>query len=161
MSRNRLFTKPAAFALAAALILGVAACEDDPTGLDDDHQDPASVRLVLGGQEIATATASNATGEIHLHPDEETDHITVEFLDADGDVIDFEDEDDFYLEVGVGDPSVAEFEQDTPGEFGGHAHGLVVGQTTMTFRLMHGAVGNGHPDFQPVAIPVEVVDDEG
>jgi hypothetical protein len=46
--------------------------------------------------------------------------------------------------VEVEDESIAEFEQDTPGEFGGHLHGLQVGSTTLTFFLMHGAVGSGH-----------------
>ena len=63
-----------------------------------------------------------------------------------------------YLEVDVADEAVAEFEQDTPGEFGGHAHGVAVGVTTMTFKLMHGAVGSGHSDFTAAAIRVEVVD---
>lgn len=157
MRRNELFRNLGAFALASVVALGAAACEDDPTGPDDDHGDPASVRLMLGGVEIASATNTTASGEIHLHPDEETDHITVQFLDDDGDVIDFDD--DFYLDVVVGNEAVAEFEQDTPGEFGGHAHGVAVGETTMIFRLMHGAVGSGHPDFSSAAIPVEVVDD--
>jgi hypothetical protein len=31
----------------------------------------------------------------------------------------------------------------------------------MTFKLMHGSVGTGHPDFTAAAISVEVVDDSG
>ena len=157
MRTNDLFSKLGLFALSGALVLGSAACEDDPAGPDDDHAEPVSVRLMLGGQEIAGATSAASTGEIHLHPGEETDHITVQFLDADGDVVSLDD--DFYLEVDVEDEAVAEFEQDTPGEFGGHAHGVAEGVTTMTFKLMHGVVGSGHSDFTPWPIDVEVVDD--
>lgn len=143
------------FTVIGGLALGAAACGDDPTGPDDEHTDPESVRLMLGGQEIASATSSAATGEIHLHPGDETDHITVEFLDEDGDVVPL---DDSYLEVDVANEDIAEFEQDTPGEFGGHAHGLEEGETTMTFKFMHGSVGSGHSHFTSAPIPVEVVD---
>ena len=157
MRTREMFRRLGVFAAVGGLALGAAACEDDPTGIEEGHGDPASVRLMLGGQEIASATNAAATGEIHLHPGEETDHIRVQFLDDDGDPITFDD--DFYLQVEVGDETIAEFEQDNPGEFGGHAHGLVEGETTMEFWLMHGAVGGGHPDFRSWGIPVEVVDD--
>lgn len=158
MGSKDMFRKIGLFTLVGTLAMGAAACEDDPTG-PDDHGEPASVRLMLGGQQIASATNAASTGEIHLHPGEETDHITVEFLDDDGDVIDFDA--DFYLEVDVANETIAEFEQDTPGEFGGHAHGVAVGETTMTFKLMHGAIGSGHSDFTAAPIAVEVVDDAG
>lgn len=62
---------------------------------------------------------------------EETGHITVEFLDEDGDVVELHAE-DFYLEVDVDDDGIAAFEQDSPGEFGGHVHGGAEGSTMMT-----------------------------
>lgn len=135
---TRIVRRSGALALVAALALGAAACDDDPTGLDDDHGDPDQVVLLLNGVQIASATAINVgttTGEIHLEPGEETNHIDVVFLDEEGDPITFDD--DFYLEVEVGDEAIAEFEQDTPGEFGGHAHGKVEGETTLTLHLGH------------------------
>lgn len=155
---RRMLGRLSALSLAGALAVGAAACGDDATGPDDDpgdeHGEPAAVRLVLGGEAIATADLETATGEIHAHPGEETGHIAVEFVDADGDAIVFDD--DFYLEVDVEDETVAEFEQDTPGEFGGHVHGHTAGETTMTFKLMHGSVGSGHPDWVSAAVPVHV-----
>lgn len=156
--KNQTFRKLGVLALAGAATL--AACEDDPME-PEEHGEPAAVRLMLNGAEIARAAGTNvgtSTGHIHVHPGEETAHITVEFLDEDEDVITFDS--DFYLEVAVTDESIAEFEQDTPGEFGGHAHGVAEGETTMVFRLMHGAVGSGHSDFDSAPIEVEVEDHE-
>ena len=75
-------------------------------------------------------------------------------MDHDGDEVTLDD--DYYLEVEVGSASVAEFEQDTPGEFGGHLHGKGVGTTTLVFKLMHGSVGSGHADFVTTSLSVEV-----
>ena len=159
MRTREMFRSLGALGVAGALALGAAACEDDPSGPDEDHAEPVSVRLMLGGQEIASAINASSTGHIHLHPGEVTDHITVEFVDEGGDPIIFDE--DFYLEVDVGNEAIAEFDQDTPGEFGGHAHGGVEGETTMTFKLMHGAVGTGHPDFTAWPIDVDVVAEGG
>lgn len=137
-----------AFALAAAVAFG--ACSDDPVGLEE-HADPTGVELELNGVVIASYQAGAGwTGELEVMEGQETAHIDVRFVDADGDPIVLDD--DVYLEVAIGDGTVAEFEQDTPGEFGGHLHGVAAGDTYAVFRLMHGAVGSGHPDFEtPVA----------
>ena len=63
---------------------------------------------------------------------------------------------DYYLEVDVEDESIAEFEQDTPGEFGGHLHGGAEGDTEITFSLMHGTVGSGHADFVTEPLHIHV-----
>jgi hypothetical protein len=137
-------------AVAGALVL--AACESDPTGLD--HSDPEGVELVMNGAVIARYDGGTWTGEMSVNQGAETPHISVYFVDDDGDRITFGS--DFYLEVEVEDETIAEFEQDTPGEFGGHLHGIARGTTGVVFRLMHGSVGSGHPDFvtQPVVARV-------
>ncbi len=86
---------------------------------------------------------------------EETAHIQVQFVAHDGDPIPLDD--DFYLEVDIADESIAEFEQATPGEFGGQLRGRAQGETEAIFMLMHGAVGAGHPDFvtEPVHVQAE------
>ena len=86
---------------------------------------------------------------------EETARIAVHFVDHDGDAVSLDD--DVYLEVEITDESIAEFEQDTPGEFGGYLHGKAEGETEAVFRLMHGTVGSGHADFvtAPVRVHVE------
>ena len=148
-SRNYVLT----LALAGAVTLG--ACGDDPVGLDDDHAEPHGVQLVLSGVTIASYEAGSGwTGELEVGLGEETAHIDVRFVDEDGDEIPLDE--DVYLEVEIDDEAIAEFEQDTPGEFGGHLHGVAAGETDAVFRLMHGTVGSGHADFVTTAVHVHV-----
>ena len=135
--------------------VGLGACDDSPTEVEE-HGDAATVRLVMNGQTIATFTfATNSwVGEMDVDVGTETPHIDVQFLEEDGEVIAFDS--DFYLEVDVEDESIAEFEQDTPGEFGGHLHGVAAGETDVTFSLMHGTVGSGHADFTTAAVHAHV-----
>ncbi len=143
------------FALLSAGILALSAC--DSVEPEDDHADEVEgVILVLNGQSIASYDGHDGewTGELEVEPGEETAHTTVQFVDHDMEAVELGD--DFYLEVDVEDESIAEFEQDTPGEFGGHLHGQAEGDTEITFKLMHGSVGSGHADFvtQPLHIHV-------
>jgi len=110
------------FALLSAGILALSACESATEPEENHAEDVEGVILVLSGQTIATYDGETGTwtGELEVEPGEETAHITVRFVDHDGDAVQLGD--DFYLEVEVEDESIAEFEQDTPGEFGGHLH---------------------------------------
>ena len=80
----------------------------------------------------------------------------VQNVDEDGDVIDFSDEPDMYLEIDVEDETIAEAEQDSDGEFGFHLHGKAVGETDFVFKLMHGEFGSGHSDFTTAAVHAHV-----
>lgn len=135
----------------AAMVFALALVACDSTEPDPPHHEPAGVELVVSGRVIASYDGDTQKwqGELEVDVGEETPHITVRFVDEDGDPF---DEDDTYLEVDIEDESIAEFEQDTPGEFGGHLHGASEGETDVTFKLMHGEVGKGHADFvtQPV-----------
>lgn len=139
------------FAVLAAFALLLGACSESMTEMEE-HAEPEGVELVLGGRVIAEYQGETQRwiGELEVDVGEETAHIAVRFVDHDGDAIPLDEE--LYLEVEVEDESIAEFEQDTPGEFGGHLHGVAEGETGVTFRLMHGAVGSGHADF--VTTPV-------
>ena len=142
-------------ALFTAGLLVLSACGDGTTEPADDHgEEVEGVVLLLSGQNIASYDGHDGewTGELEVEPGEETAHIAVQFVDHDG--VEVMLDDDFYLEVSVADESIAEFEQDTPGEFGGHLHGGAEGDTEITFSLMHGAVGSGHADF--VTAPLEL-----
>lgn len=142
-----------ALSLAGALALG--ACGDDPTGLDD-HAEPEGVVLRLNGQIVASYDGDAATwsGILQVAAGQETAHIDVVFTDHDGNALSHDDEE--YLQVVMGNAAVATWGQDTPGEFGGHLVGVSGGQTTAVFRLMHGAVGAGHADFETTALTVRV-----
>ena len=150
-------------ALLTAGILVLSACGDSATEPDDDHDDHGGevegVTLTLSGQTVASYDGDDGawTGELEVEPGEETAHISVQFVDHDGNAVRLDS--DFYLQVDVANESVAEFEQDTPGEFGGHLHGGMEGDTEITFSLMHGAVGSGHADFVTAPLHVHVHDD--
>lgn len=148
--------KPFALALVGALALG--ACSDDPTDLDDDHADEVEgVVLTLNAAELARYDGPSRSWSATVTIDEgdETAHIDVEFVDDAGNVVTFDD--DYFLQVTVDDETIAEFEQDTPGEFGGHIKGVAQGTATMEFSLMHGSMGSGHADFVTNGLTVEVV----
>ena len=144
-------------AVVAALALVLAACESS-TEPEEEHYEPEGLELVMGGQVIASYNGDTQswTGELEVDEGEETPHISVRFVDHDGDRIQLGD--DTYLEVTIEDESIAEFEQDTPGEFGGHLHGHMAGETDVTFMLMHGAVGSGHADFVTTPVHAHVHD---
>lgn len=110
----------------------------------------------MSGTVIATYDGATQmwTGEIEIDVGMETEHISVYFLDDGGDRITFDA--DYYLQVEVTDETIAEFEQETPGEFGGHLHGIAQGVTDVVFRLMHGAIGSGHADFATQAVVARV-----
>lgn len=146
MSKTMHSFRRGAFAFTAAGTIALGACSDDPVGLDDHDDDIEAVELELNGVVVATYENGAWTGELEVTEGEETAHITVRFINHDGEEI--VPDADTYLEVVIGDEAVAEFEQDTPGEFGGHLHGVAAGDTYAIFRLMHGAVGSGHPDFE-------------
>lgn len=141
--------------LAIAGAVGLGACSDDPTGLDD-HAEPEGLELWLNGAVIASFDGDSRTwsDEINVNVGEETAHIEVRFVDHEGNAITLDD--DTYLEVDIVDETIAEFEQDTPGEFGGHVHGIAVGETDAVFKLMHGSVGTGHADFETTAVHIHV-----
>ena len=146
--------------LFAALLLPfvVVACSDT-TGLEENHgEEIEGVQIWLSGAMIASYDGDTGswTGELEVHEGEETAHMDIRMVDHDG--VEVELEADHYLEVDVEDESIAEFEQDTPGEFGGHLHGVAVGETDVVFKLMHGAVGSGHADFVTAAVHAHVED---
>ena len=63
---------------------------------------------------------------------------------------------DFHLGVEIGAASVAGFDQDSPGAFGGVLRGVAAGDTDITFSLVHGEVGTGHADFKTEPLAVHV-----
>lgn len=144
------------FALLTAGILALAACESATEPEEDHAEEVEGVILVLSGQTLASYDAHDSewTGELEVEPGEETAHITVRFVNHEMEAVELDE--DFYLEVDVDDESIAEFEQDTPGEFGGHLHGQAEGDTEITFSLMHGTVGSGHADFVTAPLHIHV-----
>lgn len=157
MLTNDIARRMGGLALLGGFALGAGACGDTvgPPGEGEGHVRPSTVRLSLDGEELASASFGDSVGAIRVQPGQQTETIAVEFVDGDGDPVRLSDF--FFLEVDVGDESIALFEQDSPGEFSGRARGVAEGETGMKFKLMHGVVGDGsHVDFEPAAIPVIV-----
>jgi hypothetical protein len=137
--------------LALTGVLVLAACDDDPVGTDDEeHADPVAVQVLVAGNELASATPVSATGSLTVDAGAETGHLDVVFIDEDGDAIVPEAE--YSLAVSMADETVAEWEFDDPGEFGGHLKGLAAGTTTAVFSLMH----DDHADFISAGVTVVI-----
>ncbi len=115
----------------------------------------------MGGDTIATFDHdtemwSGDPDHFEIDEGETSDHIDVQFVNHDGDVLEFGD--DYYLMVESENDSIATFEQDDPGGFAIHIRGVAAGETGLVFRLMHGAVGSGHADFETEPYEVHVHD---
>ena len=149
--------------LGLSLIVGsllLSACGDSTTGPEPEPVDHAEnvvgVQLVLSARTVATYDGPSGTwnDEFEVEVGEFTAHIDVRFVDANGVAVELGD--DFYLEVESEDERIATIFQDDPGGFGIHIEGIAEGETELEFRLMHGAVGTGHPDFITAGLDVHV-----
>ncbi len=151
------FRNPQFLSLGLAVAVAVfAACGDDPVKVEDMHAEPEGAVLVIDSRTVASydGDARTWTGQLEVGVGEESPAITVRFVDEDGDPVPIDD--DLYLDVVVSDEQIADFHADDPGGFTGHLDGITEGQTSAAFRLMHGAVGSGHPDFETTPVPVRV-----
>ena len=144
----------------AAMVLVLGACSETMEPVDD-HPEAEGVQLIMGGNVIASYDGDTQmwTGELEVDAGEETPRIMVVFVDHEGNPVELEE--DTYLEVDIGDIAIAEFEQATPGEFGGSLRGHMGGETDVSFKLMHGSVGSGHPDFVTQPVRAQVHEQEG
>jgi len=138
-----------------ALALSLGACSDS-TGPDHDHEEPAGLRAILNGATVVSINAARqVTGSFTVPAGQETDHIEIEFLAEDGDVIAI-DETEYYLAFEIDNPTLVDLEQHEPGEFEVHVVGLAAGTTNIRFKLMHGTFPGGHSDYTSPNIPVTV-----
>ncbi|MEX0845262.1 MAG: hypothetical protein WD022_08260 [Balneolaceae bacterium] len=137
------------------LIAFAAACSNSASDDHEEHSDPEGFVLKMNGQNIVTQTPGGTlTGEFELEPGQETDLITLYFLDADGDEF-RPTEDEYTLGYEFEDTGIAEFEQHAEdGKWSFHLHAEEVEDSTnLRLMLMH----NGHSDFTTQDIPVHVV----
>ncbi|MGB0347512.1 MAG: hypothetical protein ACPGGA_08505 [Balneolaceae bacterium] len=132
----------------------LSACSNSTSSSEEEHSDPEGFRLTMNGQTLIEQLpgSSTITGEIELEPGQETDLITIQFLDDDGD--EFQpDEPEYSLGYEFEDAGIAEFEQhEEDGKWSFHIHAEAAGITDMRLKLMH----NGHSDFTTLDIHVHV-----
>ena len=140
----------------AAMVLALALGACDSTTEHEEHAEADGVELVIGNQVVASYEVEDQSwdGELEVDAGAETAQITVRFVDHDGDEISFDEE--VYLEAEAANESIAEFELSAPGAFTGKLRGKMEGQTGVTFRLMHGEVGRGHPDLVTTPVQAQV-----
>lgn len=154
---NKTMTHLSRSVLALTAVLALGACDDDPVGSEEEHEDPVGMVISAGGVDLVTVNGSVVTGTLTVDAGEETAHLDVAFLDEHGDRFTPADADE-WLQVIIANPGVAGWDQDEVGEFGGHLQGVSAGTTTAGFDLMHGAVGSAsaHPDYRSPDIPVVI-----
>lgn len=147
--------------IVSGLLLGgiLTACDSNPVDDDHDHhaEEVEGLRLVAG--QLTMVTYDGATEDtIFVAIGAETELITVEFLDGDGDEVHADElSDEFSLGYDFGDVDVAAFEQDDEdGRWRFRLRGLQSGSTTMDLHLMH----LDHEDFTAFDLPVVVTEVE-
>lgn len=146
--------------LAAAV---VSACGDDPVE-HEEHAEVEGIQLVHDGETVASFDGDDqewSVDELELHIDEPTDFevLCVHHGEDDGENCAHDDDLDLYLQVEVEDASVATFDPSDSPNFRVSGRGVSEGHTTAVFRIMHGAVGSGHPDFATTALTIHVGDE--
>ena len=157
--------------LGLSLVLGsllLSACGDstttEPEPEPDYHADDVEgVQLVSSARTIATYDGPSGTwnNSFEIDAGELSGHIDVRFVDGSGNAVQLGD--DFYLEIVSEDPSIVSYFQDDPGGFAFHVEGVAAGEAGLVLRLMHGAIGTGHPDFitEPFEVHVHGPEAEG
>jgi hypothetical protein len=144
MSYSR--TRLAVMAGIAALV--AAGCTN-PVG-DGGHLRPDGVVIRQGGEVVASHLGGTVTGQVTVQDGQATPTLTVHWMSGTTEITPGQG---YYLEV---DPQPqAQWVPDAPGTFSGRVQGTAPGSTDLRFKLMHGAVGRGHPDATRT-IPVVV-----
>lgn len=142
--------------LALGTLVALGACDSDPVGTED-HIDPIGIVIVSGGNDLVTVTGLNIIGAILVEEGGQTDPLSIEFIDRDGNRF-VPTEADEWLRVTVTHPDLGRWVADSPEGWSGTIQGLQNGSTTVRFELMHGAVGSdtSHPDFGTPGVPLIV-----
>ncbi|MCP9290326.1 hypothetical protein [Gracilimonas sediminicola] len=131
----------------------LTACSNSTSSDDHEHGDAEGFRLKMNGQTIVEQLPEqDLTGEFELEPGQETDLITIYFIDHDGE--EFQPEEDSYsLGHEFEESGIAEFEQHAEdGKWSFHLHAEAEGITDLRLMLMH----NGHDDLTSQGIHVHV-----
>lgn len=149
------FNKFSASTLFGILILSLfaSACSNSTSGEEEHHNDPEGFLLKMNGQIVVQQLPNQEiTGGFELMPGEETDLITIYFLNDE--MEEFQpDEPEYSLGYEFETDGVAEFEQHSEdGRWSFHLHAETEGVTDLELKLMH----NDHDDFTSQKIHVHV-----
>lgn len=141
------------FLLATAIAF--VSCENSTSSDEDEHSDPFGATLILNGIEVATqengVISYNEGDHLELEVGEETNLMTIRWIDEDGDRFAPDENDGYSLGWIVSDENIVEVEQHSEdGAWSFHLVGLSTGEATIEFELFH----NDHADF--TTLPFEV-----
>ncbi len=151
MLRERLRSTRVGLLAALVAPVVVASCVHAPEEDDHDHSEPDGMIIRQDTIVLVEIDEQTVTGSLTVQQGEETEYLTVAFIDHDGDEIEL-DPSESYLSVTVVGDDIAEWLQPVAGEFGGRLRGNASGQATLSFSLVHGEVGSGHPDYISPAV---------
>ncbi len=132
-------------------LLVLSSCKDNPVEEDDDHAEAEGLVLRSSGVDVVTVREGRVTGEITVRVNTSTDHLTVYFLDHNGNRFQ-PTEADKDLRWVIADTTVAQIEREAGEKWDIHVHGKKVGQTNVELQLLHA----GHVDFRTPPIPIRV-----
>jgi hypothetical protein len=137
---------PALFSVALAF----GACSN----ATDEGAEPEVVmmRLTVGAHAITVSDNGTVTGGPIAIAASGTVTVSAEFLQADGTADPLVTSAQFQLNVDPADAGVVTFSR--TGAFAGTLTGAGAGSTTIEFSLFH--ISEGHEDFGPFPVPVEV-----
>lgn len=146
---SRLF-RPIATALVLLPALALGAC----SSTTDEQSEPevSSMRLTIGAQTITVSETGTVTGGPIAITANGTVTVSAAFLRADGSADPVVTAAQFQLNADPADAGVVTFTR--TGSFSGTLTGVSAGSTTIEFSLFH--IAEGHEDFGPFPVPVEV-----
>mgnify|MGYP006278010721 CR=1 FL=1 len=128
--------------------------DDNPVEPEDHDKHAEAVGCVVMQEDMELARAEKGTvsGELVVQALTETPVLNLYLVAEDGDLFQPE-EDEYTMAWDSQDPSIADLIQyQADGKWGFRLKGLDVGNTSISFVVMHG----DHEDFVSLAIPVKV-----
>lgn len=147
------------FTLLFSLATLLSSCENSASAEEEEHSDPFGLALIINGVEIAkqeNGVVSYETGDfISLTAGDETDLITLRWIDEGGDRFVPDETEGYGLQWQVADETITEVEQhEEDGAWSFHLKGLAAGDTNVRFQLFH----NDHSDFTSLPFEVRVAE---
>jgi hypothetical protein len=135
--------------LPAVVVTGAALLAGCSSG--DGHVRPDGMVIRQGSSTVVHARGTRVEGQLRVGAGQETAWLRVAFTGRDGNELPTAG---YLLEVVSADAAVAEWVQETPGEFGGRVTGHTPGSTVLMVRWMHGPIGLHKDREWPVEVTV-------
>ncbi len=120
--------------------------------VEEPHAEPEGLRLVAAGDTLVWVDGLTVTGEVEVAHLEETDTITVWFIDAEDNLFQPDDPAEFHMVGTITDPLTADFVHFDSANWTFTITGVEEGMTDLTIGIFH----DDHVDYTSPAIEVHV-----